>query len=101
VSLEETLRRIIREEVAAALREHFAQPVATSPPREPDGRAVYTLRELTQRWAVSPRLLDLMRADGRLSAIKLGSRVLIPVAEVQRIESQGGPDQRPPIRRAK
>lgn len=63
---------------------------ATLPPI-PDGRLVYTKREVQNALGIVERTLDHMIADGRLRAVRAGRRVLIPVDSLQAFLDGQGP----------
>lgn len=83
----EALRKMIREELAAALAK--SPPAAAAPP--PPDPANFSDADLGKRWKRSQTTIKALRRDGALRSVKFGSRWITPLAEVQRIEAAGLP----------
>lgn len=52
-------------------------------------RAAYRVDEFCKRLGIGPSTFWKYRGLGKIKTIKIGSRVLIPVAEALRIETEG------------
>lgn len=81
----EALRRVIREELAAAAK---SAPVVVQ--RTPDAPN-FSDQDLMRRWKRSKTYVSAIRRDGHMKSVRFGSRWITPLTEVQRIEAQGLP----------
>lgn len=63
-------------------------PVSPPPPPAPPAgadRMAYTTRDFAQRLSISESFVWKMLGDGRLNAVKIGRRVVIPHSEATRL----------------
>ena len=60
-----------------------------------DERLLLSRRETAQRLSVSVRMVDYAIAGGKLKTRRIGRRVLIPVAEVERFAQRDHPSVAP------
>ncbi len=56
-----------------------------SPPVADDGRVAYTVPDFSKRLSISESFTWKMLGDGRLSAVRVGRRTLIPATELTRL----------------
>ena len=52
-------------------------------------RTMLSVGETAQRWGISTFSVKRRISEGYLKAIRIGSRVLIPLAEIARVEREG------------
>jgi excisionase family DNA binding protein len=57
--------------------------------RQTDGTAFFTPHQVAGRWSFHPESVRRLVRKGQIAAVILGRRVLIPLAEIQRIENEG------------
>ena len=65
---------------------------ATSKPRRlraTDGTAYFTPQQVASRWGWHVESVRRLVRKGQIAAVILGRRVLVPIAEIQRIEREG------------
>lgn len=54
-----------------------------------NGKAFYTPRQAAVRWNFHPESVRRLIRKGSVAAVLLGRRVLIPAAEIERLEYEG------------
>jgi hypothetical protein len=66
-----------------------AAPNRNTHKRRTDGSAFFTPAQLANRWAWHDESVRRFVRRGSVEAVILGGRVLIPIAEIERIENEG------------
>jgi hypothetical protein len=79
---------------AAQAPHNSPQPVPSLPPPEPPsspGPIMVSLKQAVQRLPMARRTVDRAIAEGRIKVKHFGTRVYVPVSEIERIERDGLP----------
>lgn len=57
--------------------------------QEKEERTMFTIRALSERWRVSPWTVRSLLDSNKLTSVRLGSRRMISLAEILRVEANG------------
>lgn len=89
MSIEETIRRVVREEVRAALEEHIPR-LAPAEPKPPPPSPLLTVEQVAERCHAKPKTVREWIRSGRLHAGKAGGRrYLVTLMDLERFMRSG------------
>ncbi len=84
-------RRVVKGCMLKVIKDNAVPgaPVPLKEIRKTDGTAYFTPSQLAARWGFHPESIRRLIRQGQIEAVVLHRRLLVPVAAVERIESEG------------